>query len=60
MGTREYLGFIAILEQARASIKEVLDDHSNPPDTASSLTRTVADLEKAIQAYRDKLKARRR
>jgi hypothetical protein len=29
MGTREYLGFIAILEQARASIKEVLDDHSN-------------------------------
>jgi hypothetical protein len=59
MGTREYLGFIAILEQARASIKG-FGRSFKPPDTASSLTRTVADLEKAIQAYRDKLKARRR
>jgi hypothetical protein len=59
MERNEYLKFIATLEQTRMSISAVLDDLSDRPDTASRLKQAVVDLENAIQAYRDKLKARR-
>jgi hypothetical protein len=57
MDAQEYLQFIAILEDARGSIKAVVDDPSDRPDVTSSLRRVVADLEKAIRAYREKLNA---
>jgi hypothetical protein len=59
MERNEYLIFIATLEQTRMSISGVLDDLSDRPEAASRLRQTIVDLEKAIQASRDKLKARR-
>jgi hypothetical protein len=57
MDTQEYREIIAILKEARGSIEAVLDDLTDRPDVARSLKRVVADLEKAIQTYKDKLNA---
>jgi hypothetical protein len=54
MDKRDYLGFVAILEDARTSICGILNDLSSRDDaTASRLKRVVVDLERAIQAYRE-------
>jgi len=55
MDAQDYRAFIALLESARSSIKAVLDDPADRSDIVPTLNRVVADLEKAIQAYRDKL-----
>jgi hypothetical protein len=57
--TQEYLGIISILKQARDSVSAVADDLSDRSTAASDLRRVVADLERAITAYQDKLKASR-
>jgi hypothetical protein len=59
MNTQEYLGIISILKQARDLVNAVVDDLSDRSSAASDLRRVVADLERAIAAYQDKLKASR-
>jgi hypothetical protein len=59
MDTREYLGIISILKQARDSVSAVVDDLSDRSSAASDLRRVVSDLERAIAAYQEKLKASR-
>jgi hypothetical protein len=59
MDRQEYLGIISILKQARDSVNAVVDDLSDRSTAASDLRRVVADLERAIAAYQDKLKASR-
>lgn len=61
MDTQEYLGFIAILQSARDSIDEVLRDISSAAsgEASSRLKRAMVDLDKAIQAYREKSNAHR-
>jgi hypothetical protein len=59
MDRQEYLGIISILKQARDSVNAVVDDLSDRSSAASDLRRVVADLERAIAAYQDKLKASR-
>jgi hypothetical protein len=59
MDTQEYLGIISILKQARDLVNAVVDDLSDRSTAASDLRRVVADLERAIAAYQDKLKASR-
>jgi hypothetical protein len=60
MNTQEYLGIISILKQARDLVNAVVDDLSDRSTAASDLRRVVADLERAIAAYQDKLKWRPR
>jgi hypothetical protein len=59
MNTQEYLGIISILKQARDLVNAVVDDLSDRSTAASDLRRVVADLERAIAAYQDKLQASR-
>jgi hypothetical protein len=59
MDRQEYLGIISILKHARDSVNAVVDDLSDRSTAASDLRRVVADLERAIAAYQDKLKASR-
>ncbi len=59
MDTLEYRQFIAILQDAHGSIKEVADDPSVHRNMASSLKEIVVKLENAIEAYQDKVKAAR-
>jgi len=61
MDTQEYLKFIAILEDTRTRIETVLSEPSfsaNGP-MAARLKRVAADLERAVQTYRDKSNASR-
>ncbi len=57
MDKQEYLGFIAILENARNSLKAVVRDVSPADRVTPQLTRIMVDLDKAIQAYREKSNA---
>jgi hypothetical protein len=59
MNTQEYLGIISILKHARDLVNAVVDDLSDRSTAASDLRRVVADLERAIAAYQDKLQASR-
>jgi hypothetical protein len=59
MDTQEYLEFVAILEDTRRRIETVLSEPSfsaNGP-MAARLKRVAADLERAVQTYRDKSNA---
>jgi hypothetical protein len=59
MDRQEYLGFVAILESARSSVDAILYDISTDARGAmdSRLRQMLADLDKAIQAYREKSNA---
>jgi hypothetical protein len=59
MNTQEYLGIISILKHARDLVNAVVDDLSDRSTAASDLRRVVADLERAIAAYQDKLQSSR-
>jgi hypothetical protein len=59
MDTQEYLGFIAILQSARDSIDEALRDIPPGAGVETRLKRAMADLDKAIIAYREKSHASR-
>jgi hypothetical protein len=57
MDTQEYLGVVAILESARNSLDAALPYTSGT--TTSRLREVIANLEKAILAYREKADAPR-
>ena len=59
MDRQEYLGFVTILESARSSVDAILYDISTDARGAmdSRLRQMLADLDKAIQAYREKSNA---
>jgi hypothetical protein len=59
MDRQEYLGFVAILESTRSSVDAILYDISTDarPAMDSRLRQMLADLDKAIQAYREKSNA---
>ncbi len=58
MDRQEYLGFVAILQHARGTIEMVSNTLAFDAGNASSTLRTVlADLDKAIAAYREKADA---
>ncbi|MGB7090655.1 MAG: hypothetical protein WBD43_11420 [Methylovirgula sp.] len=63
MDKTEYLGFIAILQNARDQILGILPDLSNDPRADGAMPQRVraigAELDKAIQAYREKVDAPR-
>jgi hypothetical protein len=62
MDNQEYLGFIAILENARTQIHGILPDLDNDPAAGavpSRLRAIAAELDKAIAAYREKIDATR-
>ena len=59
MDKQELLQIIAVLEQAKGSINAVADTLSGRPGAVLSLKSVVADLEKAIVAYREELNAHR-
>jgi hypothetical protein len=59
MDRQEYLGFVTILESARSSVDAILGDISTNAGgvMVSRLRQVLADLDKAIQAYREKSNA---
>lgn len=60
MDTQEYLGFVAILEHARGSIDAINRTHFvDISDSSSRLRQVMAELDKAIAAYREKANAQR-
>jgi hypothetical protein len=60
MGKQEYLGIVAILESARATIDVVRNTLALDASKASSqLLAVSADLSKAIAAYQEKADAQR-
>lgn len=59
MDRQEYLGIIAILENARATIDSVrLTVAADASKASSTLLGVSADLGKAIAAYREKANAK--
>jgi hypothetical protein len=62
MDAQEYLEFVAILEDTRMRIETVLSEPSFSASraVAARLKRVAADLERAVQTYRDKSKGRAR
>jgi hypothetical protein len=60
MDRQEYLGFVAILENAMGTIEMVRHTLAADTSNASSQLRVVStDLGKAIMAYREKANAQR-
>ena len=60
MDKQEYLGFVAILENARGTVDVVRNTLAFDASNASSQLMAVsADLSKAIAAYREKANAQR-
>jgi hypothetical protein len=57
MDAQEYLEFVAILEDTRTRIETVLSELPVSGATKARLKRVAADLERAVQTYRDKSNA---
>jgi hypothetical protein len=57
MDAQEYLEFVAILEDTRTRTETVLSEFPVSGATKARLKRVAADLERAVQTYRDKSNA---
>jgi hypothetical protein len=59
MDAQEYLEFVAILEDTRTRIEAIFSELPISGATKARLKRVAADLERAVQVYRDKSNASR-
>jgi hypothetical protein len=59
MDKQDLLGILSLLKQARDSVNAVVEDLSDRSTAASDLRRVVADLERGIRVYQEKLDAPR-
>ena len=59
MDNQDYLEFVTVLEDTRTRIETIFSELPISGATKARLKRVAADLERAVQAYRDKSNASR-